>query len=293
MRFLAAVLPLALVLGFGETPYAGLTREQAERLARDAAAAFPQVHDEAVPYPRRARVLETGESHDSRGRAAWLTIFRFVGEGEHDPDQACVWVRATPVGPWGPYEYETAPTIAHGRTEPVHERCLVEADRRGYIEPEQTVGNESEPEPLGDPEPMSPFGRVARGTYVSEWIPATTLIADHPLLAVVSTAAGTWGFSGYVVDEDTDEPVPRAIVTVAPATPASILAPPARPPDGAVTTVGDELGAFAFIHMPVAPWGWDIYTSAPGYPPQPPRHDDDFAPGETYIGNVFVSRTPR
>ena len=216
MRFAAIALGLVAVLvGFGESRYAGLSKSEATALSREAAASFPQVYEPYVEQIRRPVPVETFVSSNSHGDPAWLTIFRFAGEQE--PDQACVWAWATPGGPW-PQEFETVPTIANGRDSPLHERCLSIARKRGHVRAEQVTGVETTPVRVAQPEPVSPFGKVPRFEYLDEWIEPDVLMgSDDGLLVPASTAPGTWGLAGFLLDGV--ETIPGATIAVAPATP--------------------------------------------------------------------------
>jgi hypothetical protein len=286
VRFGAIALGFVLLLvGFGQTPYAGLTREEATALSREAAASFPQRYEPWVEILRRPKPVETFQSTNSEGDAAWLTIFRFAGEQE--PDQACVWVWATPSGPW-PQEFETVPTIADGRSTPLHERCLSIAIAHGFVEPEQTVGSEEPLPQIAHPEPVSPFGRLPRFDYLDEWIEPDALMgADDGLLVPASTAPGTWGLAGFLLSPDGFSTVPGGTIAIAPATPGSLLSNATDPPPGAVQAVTDEFGAFVFLNMPRARWGYEAYVSAPGHAPYVEAWDD-LSESELYLGEIAL-----
>jgi hypothetical protein len=286
VRFGAIALGLvALLVGFGETPYAGLTRDQATTLSLEAAASFPQRYEPYVETIRRAKPVETFESTNSDGDPAWLTIFRFTSK--YDPDQACVWVWRTSAGPW-PQEFETVPSIARGRSTPLHERCLAIATAHGHVEAAQTEGSEEPRARVAHPEPVSPFGRLPRFDYLDEWIEPDALMgSDDGLLVPASTAPGTWGLAGFLLSADGFNTVPDGTIAVAPATPGSLLSNDTTPPPGAVTAVTDEFGAFVFLNMPRSRWGYEAYISAPGHAPYVQAWGDVSA-AERYLGEIAL-----
>ena len=286
MRFAAIALGLvALLVGFGENRYAGLSKDEAARLSREAAASFPQVYEPYVEQIRRPEAVETFVSANSHGAAAWLTIFRF--DSEQEPDQACVWVWATPDGPW-PQEFETVPTIVNGRVSPLHQRCLSIVTERGHVDPEQTAGVETPPPRIAQPEPVSPFGKVARFDYLDEWIEPDVLMgSDDGLLVPASTAPGTWGLAGFLLDAGGTKPIPGATIAVAPATPGSLLSNEWKPPAGAVQAVTDEYGAFVFLNMPRTRWGYEAYVSALGHAPYVEVWDE-LTEADMYLGEIAL-----
>jgi hypothetical protein len=286
VRFGAIALALvALGVGSGETPYAGLTRSEATALSREAAASFPQRQEPYIDTVRDAEPLETFENSNSKGEPAWLTIFRFTGE--YEPDQACVWVWATPSGPW-PQEFDTVPTLAGGHPTPLHERCLAIATAHGYVDPGQTVGSEEPVPRIAHPEPMSPFGALPRYDYLDEWIEPDVLMgSDEGLLVPGSTAPGTWGLAGFLLGPDGFDTVPGGTIAIAPATPGAVLSNATEPPPGAVKAVTDEFGAFAFVNMPRTPWGYVAYISAPGHAPYV-EPLDDVTQDQLYLGEIAL-----
>jgi hypothetical protein len=283
---LLALLPV--LLAFGEQPYAGLTAAEAERLSTEASASFPRAYFSYTEHPRKAEPIETLRSTNSSGDAAWLTIFRFVGED--DPDQACVWVWKTQLDPV-PYEFEWAPTVANGWVGLVHDRCAEIVLSRGHMDPEQTAGVDMPRLRIAQPEAVSPFGKVPRYEFLEDWWEPDLVLGGEDGLLVPATAPGTWGLTGFLLDESGEsfESVPFATIALAPATPGALLSTAPEPPPFAVTTVTDEFGAFAFVNMPPIERGYVAYVSAPGYAP----YVEDWggsAGADMFVGDLALRR---
>lgn len=269
-----------------ESPHAGLTEDEAQALTSEATASFPRAYVAFVDHPRTARPIETLKSTNSRGEPAWLTIFRFVGEDE--PDQACVWVWRTPRGP-APQEFEWAPTVANGWVGPVHDRCADLVAARGHMDPEQTAGVDMPPLRIAQPEAVSPFGKVPRFEHLEDWWEPDLLLGGEDGLLVPGTAPGTWGMTGFLIDDSgaSFESVAFATITLAPATPAALLSTAAEPPAVAVTTVTDTAGAFAFVNLPALETGYGAHVSAPGHPP----YVEDWGTGDLedmFVGDIAL-----
>ena len=228
MRFAAiAFTLLVLGVGSGQTPYAGLTRDEAVTLSRDAAASFPQRSEPYVDTLRRAQPVETLESSNSRGDPAWLTIFASSASGS--PIRHALWVWATPSGPWSRGVRDRA-DVARGRPTSLHERCVSVATAHGYVHPAQTVGSGEPPPRVAHPQPVSPFGTLPRFDYLDEWIePDPVMGSDEGLLVPASTAPGTWGLAGFLLGPDGSTPF-RADDLDRSATPASLLSNDTDPP---------------------------------------------------------------
>jgi hypothetical protein len=266
-RGVAAIVALFIVTGLGGTggQEPGLSLAEAESLAVEQARAMR----ETVFYPEywetRKRVLiGTFPSRNSRGEDAWLSIFRLTGV-ENDPDQACVWVwRATK--PPDEFGFEEAVSVGYGSTaDPVHERCAEEVFSRGIADPEQTGGVEMAPPVFSRPDPVTPFGTSLAVLYPRDFAgpDSGVTVAGIGIELPVGSSPGTCGFAGFVLDEDTEQPVPGATITVKPSRAWSGVSEGDKA--AAATARADRLGGFVMLDFPDEALGYDVTIDAPGY----------------------------
>jgi hypothetical protein len=105
-------------------------------------------------------------------------------------------------------------------------------------------------------------------------------ISDSGVCSVAETAPGTWALTGIVVDEQDDEPVTGATVSL------EALEPPEL--NVVLATRSDEDGAFAFVNVPVKDRTcYRTRVTAPGFLPY--TAVDTVSP-EPYAGNIFLSQ---
>jgi hypothetical protein len=143
------------------------------------------------------------------------------------------------------------------------------------------------------PFPVSVFGPVAHGSYLADledtgWASLSGIPAKLPQ----TTAPGTAGMEGFVLDERTGHVVPAASVVVAPSTRLSgfrHVAPKVLHPILEVTA--DRHGAFALLDLPSRKLGYDYLLTAPGYAPTYVVHDL-ITPGLS-VGDFYVARHRR
>jgi hypothetical protein len=236
------------------------------------------------------RLLEVSRDHDTQGHDAWLALFRYRGEA----DAACVWVRRATEGPWR-YAYEETQSVANGRApEPIHDRCISAAFRRHLLTTDDTTGSEEPLPAYAFPQPMSPLGPVARGSYLADLEDSTAVSQSGIAMRFPqATAPGTTGVAGFVLDERSLGVIPNAAVTVMPSTRMSgfFNRPPGRLPAGSITVTSDRHGAVAFLDLPTRRLGYDFVVRARGYAPLYQVHD--LSSGGVYVGDFSLARTPR
>jgi hypothetical protein len=293
-RGVAAIVALFIVTGLGGTDGhdAGLSRAQAETLALEQA----RTQRETVFFPdfweRRSReLIDMFPSRNSRGEDAWLAIFRLTGV-ENDPDQACVWVwRATE--PPDEFGFEESVSVAYGAvSDPVHQRCAEEVFSRGIADPEQTGGVEMAPPVFSRPVPVTPFGPRPAVLYPRDLASADSgiSISGIGVELPVGSSPGTCGFAGFVLDEDTERPVPGATITVKPSGAWSGVSEGDK--TAAATARTDELGGFVLLDFPDEALGYDVTIDAPGYATVRIVHQSCYV-GSYAEGDWLIGRTPR
>ena len=238
---------------------------------------------------RHVALVDVRRSLDSARREAWLALFRYPG----GHDAACVWVRRVMSSPWR-YAFEETQSVANGRSpEPVHDRCAAIAFRRHLLGPDDTAGSEVPIPAYAYPQPVSPLGPVARGSYLADLEDTDgASLSGVPARFPQGTAPGTSGVEGFVVDERTWRVIPGATIAVAPSTRLSGFS---RVPHGRFRPVlevtADRHGAFAILDLPARKLGYDIVVTAPGYAAAYDVHDLS-VPG-VFIGDYSVARHPR
>lgn len=259
--------------------------EQATAVARTFA---PDVlgYEEPATF-RLAALLDVSPSHDSRGEEAWLAVFRYPG----GHDAACIWIRRATTGPWR-YSYEETQSVAWGRSpERVHDRCMRVAFRLHLLDPEtDDAGSEIQVPPYAYPTPMSPFGPVARGSYLADLEDTDgASLTGLPARFPQATAPGTSGVEGFVVDERRLRVIPGATIAVAASTRLSGFW---RVPHGRFPALlevrADRHGAFAILNLPARKLGYDFLVTAPGYAPSYDVHD--LSQPSLFIGDYSIAR---
>lgn len=233
-------------------------------------------------------LVEVVRSKDSAGREAWLTVFRYPG----GHDAACVWVRRGDAGP-GEYAFEETQSVAYGPApEPVHDRCARVALQLRLLRPADDAGSEMPPPAFAYPQPVSPLGPVARGSYLAdpEYTDGASL-TGLPARFPETTAPGTTAVEAFVIDERTAHVIPGATIAVRPSTKLSGFR---RVPDGfhpVLTVAADQLGSFALVDLPARRLGYDFLVTAPGYAPAYTVHD--LSEPSIWIGDYSLARHPR
>jgi hypothetical protein len=152
-------------------------------------------------------------------------------------------------------------------------QILVAEDEPAPAEEDQAdeLGDDT-PDEAATPQPMSPNGPVAPGSYSTALWTASETDSPTGLHAVASTASGTSALSGIVNDDSTGEAIAGAAVTMT-YQPCGTCAPVPT------STTSDARGGFAFINMPsstytvaVGKGGYGSYTLL----------NDVYAANETY-----------
>jgi hypothetical protein len=275
----------------GAHRFAGLTGRAAAAQATAVVRTFaPSMfgYEDASAF-RHVALVDVSRSLDSARREAWLALFRYPG----GHDAACVWIRRATSGPWR-YSFEEAQSVANGRSpERVHDRCAAIAFRRHLLAPDDTGGLLGPTPSYAYPEPVSPLGPVARGSYLADLEDTDgASLTGAPAKLPQATAPGTSGVEGFVIDERTWRVIPGAIVAVALSTKLSGFS---RVPAGRfrpvleVTT--DRHGAFAILDLPARKLGYDFVVTAPGYAAAYDVHDLSL-PG-LFVGDYSLARHPR
>lgn len=271
--------------------FAGLTPRAAAAKATGVVRTFaPSVlgYDDPAIFGQVV-LVDVTRSRDSGRREAWLALFRYPGRH----DAACIWVRRATSGPW-PYAFEEAQSVAWGRApEPVHDRCTAIAFRRHVLRPDDEAGSEIPNPAYAYPQPVSPLGPVPRGSYLAD--PEDTdgaSLTGVPAKFPQTTAPGTTGVEGFVVDERTWRVIPGATIAVAPSTSLSGFS---RLPRGrfrpVLEVITDRHGSFAIVDLPARKLGYDIVVTAPGYAPSYDVHD--LSQPSLFIGDFALARHAR
>jgi hypothetical protein len=287
-----ALLLCACATGCSGHRFAGMTPGEAAVETRAVVRAFaPSYLSYEDPDIGRDLILfDVSRDRDSRGRDAWLAVFRYRG----GPDAACVWVRRATEGPWR-YAYEETQSVANGRApETVHDRCVTAALNRHLLSRDDVTGSEVPLPAFAYPQPVSPLGPVARGSYLADLEDSTAVSESGiPTKFPQTTAPGTAGVVAFVLDERTRRTIPGATVTVMPSGRMSgfFNRPPARPRAGSITATSDRQGAVAFLNLPTLRLGYDFVVRAQGYAPLYQVHD--LSTGGLYAGDFYLARTPR
>jgi len=256
--------------------YAGLTRDEAAgksiRVAREMREPAAVVDMWA---PRKRVPIGTWRSQNSRGKAAWVTVFRLTGV-VNDTDQACVWAwRDVP----RPTTFEEAASVAYGLVgEAAHDRCATEVRARGIAGPEQTMGSEVSSPPVATPQVVAPFGSWQATLSPVDYSGGSGMtLTGQELLLPKKVPRGSCGFAGFVIDETTYKPLRGARVLIAPAGSS-----------GGVVTTTDGLGSFAFSGLPVVARGFDFTVSVAGYTTSRTRGEQCY-PGDFAVGDWAVT----
>ena len=237
---------------------------------------------------KHLRLVEVVRSSDSAGREAWLTVFRYPG----GHDAACVWVRRSDAGP-AKYAFEETQSVAYGPApERVHDRCARVAFRLRLLGPDDDAGSEMPVPGYAFPQPVSPFGPVARGSYLAdlEYTDGASL-TGLPARFPETTAPGTTAVEAFVIDERTAHVIPGATIEVRPSTRLSGFR---RVPDGfrpVLTATADRHGSFALVNLPARSLGYDFLVTAPGYAPAYTVHD--LSQPIVWIGDYSLARHTR
>lgn len=274
----------------GAHVFAGLSERSAATEGTEVAKAFaPSAggYEDPAVY-KKLRLVDILRSNDSLGHEAWLAVFRYPG----GHDAACVWVRGAAEGPTK-YAFEESQSVAYGPApERVHDRCARVAFRLRLLGPNDDAGSPPTPA-YAYPQPVSPFGVVPRGSYLADLEDTDgASLSGIPAKFPETTAPGTTGVEGFVVDERTWGVIRGATVAVAP---SSRLSGFSRVPRGRfrpllqVTT--DRHGSFAILDLPARKLGYDVVVTAPGYAPAYDVHD--LSQPTLFIGDYSVARHPR
>jgi hypothetical protein len=290
---LLAVLLLCSVCTSAAGPhlFAGLTPRAAAAEAAGVVRTFaPSVlgYDDPAIFGHVV-LVDVTRSRDSGRREAWLALFRYPGRH----DVACIWVRRSTSGPWR-YAFEETQSVANGRSpEPVHDRCTAIAFRRHLLRRDDDAGSEIPIPAYAYPEPVSPFGRVARGSYLADLEDTGgASLSGVPAKFPQTTAPGTSGLEGFVIDERTSRVIPGAEIAVAPSTTLSgfwhVPRLSFRP---LLQVTADRHGAFAVLDLPARSLGYDFIVTAPAYAASYDVHD--LSQPSLFIGDFALARHAR
>jgi hypothetical protein len=289
LALLASLVGLAGSARAVRQPFAGVSRSVAVREAVEVTRTWPPVfQNEFETYPRHAVVAKTLRHTSSTGAGAWLVLFRYVKA--YEPDEACVWVwRAGPS-----FSYEETPSVIWGRPgEFVHDRCVDEIEASHLLARDQVVGDEERWD-VADPEPVTWFGPVSRGSYAGDAMDTSGVsLTAIPARFPNATSPGTGGLSGFVIDDRRGRLVRGATIWMWPSAPSSgrfSISPPV-PPSTAAVTASDRLGAFSFLDLPPERFGYDLVVRAVGYAPVYEVHNL-LPPGEMYLGDEALTQQP-
>jgi hypothetical protein len=289
---LAALLASLIGVAGAATPvrnqYAGVSRKVAVREAVQVSRSWPLPFQDPFATSRNWLVSKVLPQTSSTGAEAWLVLFDALNANE--ADEACVWVwRAGPA-----LSFEETPSVIWGRpSDPVHERCVSEITANNLLNPEQVVADE-ETWDVANPQPVTWFGPVSRGSYAGEAIDTSGVsLTAIPARFPNGTSPATSGLSGFVIDDKTWKPVRGATIWIWPSAKSSgrLSTAAPKPPLTAVTTTSDRLGAFSFLDLPNERYGYDIVVRANGYAPLYEVHNL-LPPGEMYLGDEALTQQP-
>jgi hypothetical protein len=190
--------------------------------------------------------------------------------------------------------FEETQSVAWGRApERVHDRCVRVAFSSRLLSRADEAGSEIPIPAYAYPEPASPFGPVAHGSYLADledtgWASLSGVPAKFPQ----TPAPGSSGLECFVLEERTSRVVPGATVSVAPSTRLSGFW---RVPRGRFPTVlgvtADRHGAFAILDLPARRLGYDLLVSAPGHAPA--YHVHELSQRGVFVGDFTIARHPR
>jgi hypothetical protein len=273
----------------GAHRFAGMSRADAAVQATGVVRAFAPSRDEYQDARvfGQLHLVDVLRQRDSLGREAWLALFRY--RGHHD--WACVWVRRADRGP-SPYAYEEAQSVATGRSpERVHDRCAALVFHRHLLGPDDEGGREYAT-PYAYPVPVSLFGPIARGSYLAD-LEDTDGLSLSGVAAKLpqTTAPGTSGLEGFVIDERTWRVIPGARMAVAPSTRLSGFWRIAKQRLHGIEVTADRHGSFAILDLPARRLGYDFVISAPGYGIRYVVHE--LTSTGLYAGDLQLGRTAR
>lgn len=131
-----------------------------------------------------------------------------------------------------------------------------------------------------DPQPVSPVGPVAPGSYTRDLWPGEATATPDGLYVVSSTASGTTALTGVVHDDETGDAISNATVTLSCQSGCS----------GAVNTLSDAMGSFSFINMPAGTY--NLAVAGSGYGSYEVRNDA-FAGDTPYMTTVGLNDSPQ
>jgi len=285
---LASLIGVAGAASPVHNPYAGVSRMVAVRQATEVARSWPLPFQDEFATSRDWVVRKVLRQTSRTGAEAWLVLFDALNANE--ADEACIWVWRT--GPT--FSFEETPSVIWGHSsDPVHERCVSEITANKMLNPEQVVGDD-ETWDVANPEPVTLFGPVSRGSYPGDAIDTSGVsLTAIPARFPSGTSPGTSGLSGFVIDGKTWEPVRDATIWIWPSAESSgrLSTAAPNPPATAVTTTSDRLGAFSFLDLPKERYGYDVVVHADGYAPLYEVHNL-LPPGEMYLGDEELTQQP-
>jgi hypothetical protein len=298
----AAVLIVLVTTGCGHRPheFAGMGRDDARRDSIYVARTMPNVEALTNDFASelRAKPLRTYRDRNSVGGEAWLTVFRLFKNQQGDPDQGCVWAWRDAAGP----HYEDAPSVAWGHVpNALHDRCADFVFAHHLASPDETAGDEQAPPTIARPQPVTPLGPLAPGTYAVDVLANDAFFLAGPSVAApVDAPAGACGYAGIVENAAATKLVPYATVAILPSHAWSGISDggPLRWPRDALTVAADHWGAFVITNLPYREAGYDISIRALGYGPaklvHEPCYEGDLAVGEWPLQKVptFADATP-
>lgn len=158
------------------------------------------------------------------------------------------------------------------------ETAVVMDSEVGTADSDQTpeTGDDSTSTPAA-PQPMTPSGPAASGTYSTSFWPGDATGSDDGLYVVSSTPSGTTALTG-VVQDPSGAPVSDATVTMN-----------CSACNTTVTTTTDTLGSFAFSDMPAGTY--NLSTDAAGFGSYA-LNNDPYAADNTYDVVEQLQTTP-
>jgi hypothetical protein len=166
------------------------------------------------------------------------------------------------------------------------------AFRLRLLDRDDEVGSEIPIPAYAYPVPVSLFGPVAHGSYLADLEDSDGLsLSGVPGRFPETTAPGTSGIEGFVIDERTWHVIPGATIGVTPSTRLSGFWRVPRERDRAALEVtADQHGAFAILNLPARELGYDFVVRAPGYSVWYDVHDLT-QPG-LFAGDLFLAKHP-
>ena len=254
---LASLIGVAGAASPVHNPYAGVRRMVAVRQATEVARSWPLPFQDEFATSRDWVVRKVLRQTSSTGAEAWLVLFDALNANE--ADEACIWVWRT--GPT--FSFEETPSVIWGRSSDlVHERCVSEITANKMLDPEQVVGDD-ETWDVANPEPVTLFGPVSRGSYPGDAIDTSGVsLTAIPARFPSGTSPGTSGLSGFVIDGKTWKPVRDATIWIWPSAESSGRLSTAAPNPPVTAVTNPDLAVIRFHGRNAENWKKKGITAA-------------------------------